>query len=267
MEGWIKLYRKSYENFLYKTGKPHTRREAWEDILLNVNYETSFWNVGGQKIECKRGQSLMSLESCGKIFNWEKTRVKRFFDLLTKERMIVQENLRKTLRITVCNFEQYQDDRNANATQTLFECNANATQTQSIKEYKEEKESKEYKEAKEDFLAKIISVFQEAYLEVFGTEYLVTNKGKERAAASKIISEYKKKNPEATTADAMVALKNYFTACCGISDDWLRKNMSLPLIVSKFNVINNTLRNGKNKSVASRSGQVDAIIEAVFNNQ
>lgn len=138
-DGWIKLYRKSYNNFLYKTNKPHTRREAWEDLLLNVNFCDSFWNLGNEKIECKKGQSLMSLESWGNFFNWDKSRVKRFFQLLQNEKMIVVENLRKTTRITICNYEEYQCDQYANETQMKQERNANETQMKPIEEEKERK--------------------------------------------------------------------------------------------------------------------------------
>lgn len=142
MIGWIKLHRKSYDNFLYKTNKPHTRREAWEDMLMLVNFEDSPVLFGNEVIECKRGQSLRSLESWGKVFNWEKTKVKRFFQLLNKMQMIVTENVHKTTRITICKYEDYQGDRNPNATQTQPECNSNATQTQPIKEEEETNKKK-----------------------------------------------------------------------------------------------------------------------------
>lgn len=116
-EGWVKLHRKSFDNFLYKTNSPHTKREAWEDILLFVNYNDTYWSSGNEKLECKRGQSLMSLDSWGRIFNWNKSRVKRFFSLLEKEKMIVTENVKKTTRLTVCNYDTYQGDRNTDETQ------------------------------------------------------------------------------------------------------------------------------------------------------
>ena len=117
MDGWIKLHRKAFNNSLYTEYRPHTRREAWEDILVYVNYEDSFCLIGNDKIECKIGQSLMSLDSWAKIFNWSKSSVNRFFDMLKKENMIATENLYKTTRITVCNYADYQGSRNASETQ------------------------------------------------------------------------------------------------------------------------------------------------------
>ena len=39
------------------------------------------------------------------------------------------------------------------------------------------------------------------------------------------------------------SLKKYFEACMNIEDPWYKNNMSLPLIVSKFNEINQILKN------------------------
>jgi uncharacterized phage protein (TIGR02220 family) len=140
MDGWVKFHRKAYDNFLYKEHRPHTRREAWEDIIAMVNFEDAEFLIGNIKIECKRGQSVMSLESWGKIFNWDKSKVKRFFDLLSNEKMIVTENLSKTTRITICNYEQYQGDRNADETLMKRKRNADETLMKPIKEEEERKE-------------------------------------------------------------------------------------------------------------------------------
>ena len=89
--------------------------------------------------------------------------------------------------------------------------------------------------------------------------------GKERVAASKILSAYKTKYPDANSDETLTGLREYFKSCCEIPDQWLQKNMGLPIIVSKFNEINNSLRHGKsNKSVSARTEEIDAIINAVY---
>lgn len=148
MEGWIKLHRKSLDNFIFKENRPLTRREAWENILLLVNYDKSEILIGNSKYECERGQSIFSLETWSKNFNWDKSKVKRFFDLLQENKMICLENLQKTTRLTVLNYDIYQGDRNANETQTTCKRNANETQTNPIKEEEEVKEEKETKKLK-----------------------------------------------------------------------------------------------------------------------
>lgn len=108
-EGWIKLHRKALDHWLYKENRPHTKREAWEDILLLCNHGNHKILVQGELIECKRGQSIMSLKSWANNFKWSIQKVRTFFNLLKNDNMIEVEGLRKTTRITVCKYDNYQN--------------------------------------------------------------------------------------------------------------------------------------------------------------
>jgi hypothetical protein len=97
-----------------------------------------------------------------------------------------------------------------------------------------------------DFIDQIIQLFVEAH-----GDYLIVNNGIERAAAGKILGIYKKKYPDSTSEETLSALKIFFNLCINIPDDWLKANMSLPIIISKFNQINKILKNGTKKSGAT----------------
>lgn len=129
--------------------------------------------------------------------------------------------------------------------------------------------NKEESNKENDFLTKTISAFQKSYFETFQTEYIITNKGKERAAAGKIIKLYKSKYPDSNSEETLKGLADFFEKCCTVSDDWLQKNMSLSIIVSKFNEIKNIIKNGtkKIKSVASRSSEIESIVNAVYDSK
>ena len=71
--------------------------------------------------------------------------------------------------------------------------------------------------------------------------------GKERAAIGWILQEYKNKNPDNDSEMTRSGLKHYFNLCVNINDNWLRQNMSLSILRSKFNEINNILKNGNRK--------------------
>lgn len=150
--GYIKLHRKSFDNFLYNENRAATKREAWEDILCMVNFADSEVLIGGQIYTCKRGQSLMSLESWGRIFKWDKSKVRRFFNLLLSASMIELENIHKTTRLTVCNYDIYQGERNADETQMTRMRNASETQMTPREEEEEEikKNKEEIKKNKEE---------------------------------------------------------------------------------------------------------------------
>ena len=98
---------------------------------------------------------------------------------------------------------------------------------------------------KYEYIDKIIDKFQESYFNFHGFEYEIMTIGKERNMAGKILRLYKQKYPDSNSEETLEGLKKYFDLCISINDNWLRSNMSLSIIVSKFNQINNILRNGK----------------------
>jgi len=136
MEGWVKFHRKAYDNFLYQENRPHTKREAWEDIIALVNHEDDKCLIGGSLIECKRGQSTKSLETWAKLFRWNKSKLRRFLILLKKENMLTLENVLKSTRLTICNYDIYQSERNAGETLVKRKRNAGETLTQPKQELK-----------------------------------------------------------------------------------------------------------------------------------
>lgn len=105
-EGWISLHRKIKKHWLWKSSR---RFQWWIDILLTVNYSDQKVFIKGKLIECKRGQSVRSLETWAKEWNVSKGAVRDFLKLLQEDFMINTENLKCTTRITVCNYEKYQE--------------------------------------------------------------------------------------------------------------------------------------------------------------
>ena len=117
------------------------------------------------------------------------------------------------------------------------------------------------KKSKNDFLDQII----QAFVDVHG-DYEVISPGKERMATAKLLGIYKKKYPRATSEETIAGLKSYFEACVAIPDDWLRTNMSIPIIVSNFNRINQILKHGNKKIGATTDLQLAEIVAKHFAN-
>ncbi len=105
-----------------------------------------------------------------------------------------------------------------------------------------------------DFIDEIIEKFQQAYKETRQVDYDVLSRGKERKAAASILKLYRAKYPKAKSNEALNGLYLYFKSTCLIKDDWLNRNMSPSIIVSKFNEINQTLKNGNTTSKLSKAG-------------
>jgi len=255
MSGWIKLYRSIREHWIFQDAEYF---RAWCIILMKVNHEPKKSLIHGRLVHCERGQSLLSLQSWVEEFGvnrWSIRKVRTFFKLLENDGMIITEGLQKTTRLTVCNYETYQDIRQTNDKQTTSKRQANDKQTTTTKEYKEPKEPKEPKEKKPsasrsvsdkksdtDFVDKVVNQFASAH-----GDYEVLAPGKERAAAGRLLAIYRSKYPDANSQDAIQGLRDYFDQCVKINDDWYRQNMSLSLIISKFNEINKILKNGSSK--------------------
>ena len=123
------------------------------------------------------------------------------------------------------------------------------------KEKEKDKDKEKVKDKDKDFVDKIVDEFVEAH-----GNYEVINKGKEREMAGKILSLYKKQYPDSNSEDTLQGLRHYFDLCVDINDQWLRNNMSLSIIVSKFNEINSILRNGKSKGTGATDQELTKLI-------
>jgi len=141
MSGWIKIHRTIQNHWIFSDEE---KLKAWIIILFSVNFEPKRVNIKNTIFECNRGESLLSLDSWAEKFgkNWNKSKVRRFFKLLENDSMIALKSEQKTTRITVCNYDTYQDERNTDETQVKRKRNASETQTTPTKECKEGKELK-----------------------------------------------------------------------------------------------------------------------------
>lgn len=126
MQGWISLHRSIQNHWIWKAP---VKLKWWLDILLTVNHADTKVNVGNKLFDCKRGQSVMSLQSWASRWGVSKDVVRNFFNLLQKDGMIDTENLTKTTRITVCNYEDYQDVLHDSQTEQQRNPNANSSQS------------------------------------------------------------------------------------------------------------------------------------------
>lgn len=127
--GFVKLFRSIIKHWIWEDER---KLKWWINILLEVNHQDNKIQLGFDLIECKRGQSVKSLESWAKQWRIDKSTVRRFFDLLQKDSMIRLENLQKTTRLTVCNHWIYNESKhieqppsNSDATPTQLASNPN----------------------------------------------------------------------------------------------------------------------------------------------
>jgi hypothetical protein len=240
-------------------------REIWNYLLREANAKDNKYN--GHEI--KRGQLFRSYDDIREGTKWfvgwrkmtyNENQTKKAMKFLRDTGRITTLKEPGGVLITICKYNYYQDPKNYERTtegteeRTIEEPLENQPIPDNNKNNKNNKNDnkepvKKPVVPKYDFIDQIIEIFSEEYHVINQIEYNIISRGKERAAASKILKLHKDKHPEMDSAQTLDSLRTYFQMCVGINDEWLRSNMSLPIIVSKFNEINNILRNGKIKRI------------------
>ena len=155
MSSWIKLFRDINKHWIWQNSD---YLKWWLDILLEVNHAPAKVVIKNKIYDCNRGEKLYSLDTWADRWGTNKSKVRRFLQLLQNDNMIVLKSETQTTRLIVCKYDTYQDMRNGDETQMKRKRNANETHLTPIEEGKEEKEGKELflleKETKKENLSK-----------------------------------------------------------------------------------------------------------------
>ncbi|MCM8710513.1 hypothetical protein M2651_05670 [Clostridium sp. SYSU_GA19001] len=109
-QGWIKIYRKINESWLWSDKEPFDKRSAWIDLLLLANHAEKKVLIGNKLIEIKKGQFITSEVKLAERWHWSRKAVRNFLKLLEDDEMIkkiVEPN--KYTSIVIMNFYKYQD--------------------------------------------------------------------------------------------------------------------------------------------------------------
>jgi hypothetical protein len=128
MEGWICIHRCILDDFLWNASTKKTKFEAWMSILILVNHTDNKVLIKSKVYPVKRGQTIRSLDTWARQWGWSKSATKRYLLLLEKEGKITYENIKISIRITVCNYDYYQTHRHASETQLKHNRNTSETQ-------------------------------------------------------------------------------------------------------------------------------------------
>lgn len=79
--------------------------------MLHVHWKPGAAIVGGKPIQYQPGERLWSIQTWADLFRWSRGKTIRFFDLLKNCDMIDTVSVGKSIRLSVCNWEQYQGGR------------------------------------------------------------------------------------------------------------------------------------------------------------
>lgn len=105
--GFVFIHRTLQDHWVWQDSN---KLKWWLDILLTVNTEDKKIQLGKEFFICKRGQSLLSIESWAKRWKTSKDTARNFLVLLEKDAMVLRVSVGKSTRLTVCNYDTYQVD-------------------------------------------------------------------------------------------------------------------------------------------------------------
>lgn len=187
-EGWVAIWRKLTEHWLWNEDRPKTRLEAWIDIILMAQHSEKPQPVPikDRILYCEYGQSIKSLDTWASRWQWNKSKVRRFFKLLEKEGNIVTVNETVTTRLIVCNYEQYDAKRQKRVTVT--ETHSNATETHSTPDKNDKNGNNEKKKKKRVVKSVDLPPEFDEFVTKFYNEYIMAHYPK---STTKIESERK----------------------------------------------------------------------------
>lgn len=109
-KGWIKLHRSIQEHWLFQEKRTFSKFEAWVDMLMMANHKDNKFLLGNELIEVKRGSFITSELKLMDRWNWSKTKVRNFLNLLENESMIIKVPDSKKTTIKIVKYEVYQSE-------------------------------------------------------------------------------------------------------------------------------------------------------------
>jgi hypothetical protein len=140
--GWIKVHRKIQDTVGY-FAEPFCRNMAWIDLLLLANHEDNFFRFRGIRVDVKRGQTGVSIETFCDRWKWSRGKTERWLKELEKDKKIVRQKDNVTTLISILNYSQYQDNDKASD-----KASSNADGQQTVKQTDTNKNDKKEEEGK-----------------------------------------------------------------------------------------------------------------------
>lgn len=114
-----------------------------------------------------------------------------------------------------------------------------------------------------NFINNLCDQFYDAYYNSRGVDYLKKHSGKDRSAMGSMLQEFKKKNPGVSSDETLRSFSMFFIAIMQIKDSWYYNNISLPIINSKLNEINQIIRNER-KSKRVGDDEIKQIVDSAY---
>ena len=289
-EGWLKLYRKLTEWEWYN----HSEMvHLFIHLILKASQTDKTW----QGHEIKRGQVVISRPKISAETGISERTIRTCLARLVASGEILIETTNRFSVVTICKYGDYQPVEKQNDQQNDQPTDQQSDQPSDhiirSKEIKnniispappdgdagagdsQKKTSKRKKPEDYTIVTKGRKVYEDFFKELFEVDYVWSSKdgGVMKAILNKITSSRKARNMSVEDDDVV---KAFSVLLLSITDEWILKNLSLDIIVNKYNTIvaqakaNKANGNGTRQKVSPRTdgesdlaGQSAAVINDI----
>lgn len=104
--GYVKIWRKLIENFLY-SGEKFDKLHAWLDLILLARFKKGSTLIRGVKVNLEPGELCWSQKSLAARWKWNERTVAKYLKMLEEEQMIQCRITHVTTIITILNWDIY----------------------------------------------------------------------------------------------------------------------------------------------------------------
>lgn len=108
MEGWISLYRKIQDHWLWKQKRKFSQFEAWLSLLFKASYKDRQMMLDGKLTDLKAGEFITSEVKLSEEWGWSRNTVRKFLRTLESQKMLSRNCTRKYTSLTIVNWASYQ---------------------------------------------------------------------------------------------------------------------------------------------------------------
>jgi hypothetical protein len=129
MSGYVYLERDIFYHPIFASGQAFSEREAWIWLFTHANFADSRFRHKSTVHTVARGSHATSYRALAGHWKWSPNRVIRVLELWKNEGMIDIETERGFVQVTICNYESYQNRRNADGTPEEQSRNTDGTPT------------------------------------------------------------------------------------------------------------------------------------------
>lgn len=111
MEGWISLHRKIIDHWIWKNDK---YLKGWVWFLMRANHKGNKILINSNVIELKRGEFITSINNICIATGMTHQQTRTFLSTLEKDKMINKQSNTQSTKITILNYDGYNQEQQTN---------------------------------------------------------------------------------------------------------------------------------------------------------